>query len=408
MSEKIIDRVKFDLSWWKDREKNVEEVYSDLAPGVKLGRAYQKGRLKHFRAVYKRYRQQRGTLSAEEAFTLSTIKDAMKVQWRQLYPKRWQRRFFKLVQAIKNISAATSDVAMVDNLGHFGRQQQLASDNRRSFHNTLRKMGFEQAIPDLDRQLAQGRSEFQVPLSFFLENGKSAQYNLQFRKNADGITYDFEGYHAHLTFENAPEQNRSRSFKVTGDQGFTATESRNLLAGRPVEKTVVDVDGGLAPTWVQLNFNTRDGDGQFTLTRYPPDKKFDIDGAISSLPLRSTEGGLQLPQMAAALKEGAIVPALFDSGNIAIPVFLAASPMEGEIKLFNDKMKPVTAEQLHNAGAKMKTGATLSIDNTQIKPPTSEDGNKKLNNAAQTIKKVTPTGPMVKKSAKKKTGLGPR
>jgi hypothetical protein len=408
MSDKITNRVEFDLSWWKDKEKAIDNFFSDLAPNVKLGPAYQKGRLKYYRTVYKRYRQQRRTLSPEEAFTLSTLKDAMRAQWRQLYPNKWKRRFFKLVHAIKNISVATSDVAMVDNLGHFGRQQQLASDNRRSLHTTLRKMGFEQAIPDLDRQLAQGRSEFQVPLPFILENGKSAQYNLLFRKNADGTTYDFERYDAHLTFENAPELNRSRSFKVTEGQGFTATESRNLLAGRPVEKTVVDVDGGLAPTWVQLNFNTRDGDGQFTLTRYPPDKKFDIDTAITALPLRSTDGGLQLPQMAAALKEGAIVPALFDSGNIVIPVFLAASPMEGEIKLFNDKMKPVTAEQLRNAGARMQTGATLSIDNSQIKPTTSEDGNKKLNNVAQTIKKITPTGPMVKKTAKKKTGLGPR
>lgn len=407
MTNTSINRVEIDLSWWRDKERTIDNVFTDLAPNVKMGSAYKKARLEYFLNVRRRYLRQRATLTPEEHFSLSLLKDAIKVHWRQLYPQKWKRGLFKLAAAIKHVSKNAVGVSAQGKLGHFEQREQQRSQNRLNLHETLRKAGFEHAIVEVDRQLSQGRPEFQVPLSFFIDNGKSAEYDLHFRKAADGVSYDFEKYDAHLRFENTPGLNRSRSFKVSQGEVFTAKEAHNLLTNRAVLKTTVDSDGNHLPAWVQLNFNQRDNDGQFALTHMPPGKDFNLEAALSKLPLYGMNDGLQRLQMVNELKEGALVSAFFENGNLVTPIFITASPMNGELQLFNQKMKPITTEQLFNSPPLSGQSANLNLDGWGKTLTPNESKDKKLNNRSAKMSKVPSQNlPRVKISPKNRKGLG--
>lgn len=392
MLDRSVNRVDFDLSWWKEKEKNIDNTFQDISPGVKSSRAYRKARMEYFQSVYKRYRDQRHTLTKDEKLSMKLLRAAIKGQRRQLYPNWWIRNIVRLVKAVINLVTQTPG-QWKDEVGHFDSIERSRSNNRSQLHEGLRKNGFESAIPELDQQMQKGLTEFQIPLAFYLDKDKSIEYRLQFKKGADG-NYEFHRYDAHLQHENNPELNRSRSFRMVDNQGINAGEARNLLEGRAVEKTVVDFEGHSTKTWVQLNFNERDTEGQFKLKRFPPEHGFDLEKSLSDMPFREMSNPVAQDELFTKLKSGNVATITYDDGYGTSTMYAWADPKDGEVKYLDANKQPITREQVLNQRQQPAQSASLTIET----PSQQQNQSTKLNNRKPQVVK--------KRTAKVKRGQG--
>lgn len=399
MYEKTVNRVDFDLSWWKDKEKNIDNIFQDISPNVKTSRAYRKARMENFQSVYKRYRQQRHTLNKDEKLSLKLLGAAIKAQRKQLYPNWWIRNTVRLVKGVIELIKGIIDLVTStpgqwkNDIGHFDTVERTKSQNHLDLHKSLRDNGFEQAIPELDQQLKKGLAEFNISLPFYLDKEKSIEYQLHFRREADG-TYEFDRYAAHLQHENDKDQNRSRTFRMVEGKGFNAAESRNLLEGRAVEKTVVDFEGNSTNTWVQLNFSERDSDHQFKLKRFPPEHGFTLDKLLDGMPFRELSNPVDKQALFTKLSNGEIAPVTYDDGFNSIPMYAYADPKSGEIKYMTENSLPVTQEQIQTMQQNPGQAASLIIE----QPEQAQQQQPKLNN----------NQPRIRKAPAPKTNQGPK
>jgi hypothetical protein len=364
MESRNINKVEFDLDWWKEKEKKIDTVFS---PGVRNGKSYKRAKYRYYRNVYRHYRQNRRALSPDERFTLKMLRDELKLQRPGLHKYWAMRRVFRLSEIV---SGTTNRLfGTYDNTQSQYAQIQLARhSNRQDLSEGLRRNGFEQAIPEMERKMQQGLPEFNVPISYYLDKDRSIEYNLHFKKADDNGTYIFDKYEAHLLFENAPERNRSQPFRVIDNHTFRADEAQHLLEGRAIEKQFVDAGNNAIKSWVQLNFNEREVDGGFKLKRFPPEHGFNLEKAVSELPILENSDITARNNLYDTFRNGKIATVTVHNGHQEIKLFAVADPREGEIKLFNQLMEPLSREQL-----KQMTQSGLTIVTPSVNPAQQEN-----------------------------------
>jgi hypothetical protein len=383
MESRNINKVEFDLDWWKEKEKKIDTVFS---PGVRNGKTYKRAKYRYYRNVYRHYRQNRRALSPDERFTLKMLKDELSLQRRGLFGNwlvRQGYRSYERVSGTLNRMFGTYD----NTQSQYAQIQLARHNNRQDLSDGLRRNGFEQAIPEMERKMQQGMPEFHVPMSYYLDKDKSIEYSLHFKKADEQGNYVFDKYDAHLVFENEPERNRSQPFRVIDNHTFRADEAQHLLEGRAIEKQFVDAGNNTIKSWVQLNFNEREVDGGFKLKRFPPEHGFNLDKALSELPILENSSITAKNNLLADFRAGKTVTVTVDNGHQEIKLFAIADPKEGEIKLFNQSMEPVSREQL-----KQMTQPSLTIVTPSINPAQQENHkqSEKLNHNKPKIKRSPP------------------
>jgi hypothetical protein len=386
MESRNINRVEFDLDWWKEKEKKIDTVFS---PGVRNGKTYKRSKYGYYRNVYRHYRQNRRALSPDERFTLKMLKDELSLQRRGLFGNWFIRQGYRSYEKISG--TLNRMFGTYDNTQSQYAQIQLARhSNRQDLSEGLRRNGFEQAIPEMERKMQQGMPEFKVPVSYYLDKDKSIEYSLHFKKADDLGNYVFDKYDAHLLFENAPERNRSQPFRVIDNNTFRADEAQHLLEGRAIEKQFVDAGNNTFKSWVQLNFNEKDIDG-FKLKRFPPEHGFNLEKTVSELPILENASITAKNNLLTEFRAGKTATVTIDNGHQEIKLFAVADPKEGEIKLFNQSMEPVSREQL-----KQMTQPSLTIVTPAVNPAQQEDHKQ--------TEKLNHNKPRIKSSTTKKKG----
>ena len=371
-----VNRVEFDISWWKDKDKNIDAAFGgELGAAVKNSRNFKKSRYDYHRSVYRNYRRHRKTmqppLTLDEKQSLKYLKDAISIQRRALYRNRLVRGFVRLGSFIKR--SAVRMFGESTPMGHYDTVMLARQTNRKELTDTLAKNGFAQAIPELDRHLQQGLPEFQIPISLYIDKEKTMEYRLPFRRNDDG-TYTLDRYDAHLLHESQPDLNRGRSFKLVDGHGITAKQAANLLEGRAVQRPVIDVDGQVTDTWVRLSFSERDLDHQFKLKRYDPEGGLDIGKDLKGLPFRELNNPVARDILFSKLKNGNIAGITFDNGTSAFSMFAYADPTAGEVKFLDQHKKPITRQKLLGT-SQTQPGNPAQGPSLNIEHPTNKNNN---------------------------------
>ena len=127
---------------------------------------------------------------------------------------------------------------------------------------------------------------------------------------------------------------RYHSFEMADWPGLKANQVLSLLEGRALKQHYTDATGHENSRWVEL--------GAQGVQHYSPDHGFDIATTLAALPniTRNQE------ELIRYLENGQCVPTHWQQNGQFQNIYVQADPANGSLKIFDAKMKPVTAEQL--------------------------------------------------------------
>lgn len=278
----VADRIQKELKLEISNEERMRGLFS---ADVINSRSALLKKLERLEDIHARYKN---TTRSDEQMTLQLLlikkKGMEKIlhpnwAWRALH-SLWGR--FKSERKLKSL--AKSDTETVARL----TEQAMA-------------MGFSVEGKSIEKQMANAADHFQVGHSFYKSDTDRMDYNLMFEKDESGI-FQFEKYGAALTNEQSGEV-RKQQFSVT-DEPVTALKASNLLSGRSVQQEVKDGQGNIQKSWIKLDFNDKDLEGNHKVKRFLNDFGFDLEKSIDALKINESRLQESKEQLVTALKNG--------------------------------------------------------------------------------------------------------
>lgn len=308
------------LKQWKEREQRYEKLFS---PSALKSREFIREKLNHFDGL--RAKVLAGSLN-EDALAMR----ALQLERRQLARQAYPNLIIRLLESAISAFKLDRNVARLKTEGQ---------NNNEAIRDAMEKAGLGRHYSSAEQMMKQGVAEFKVPVSYHVNEKERMDLNLSFKKD-NGGRYLFEGYKASLYNEAEKGKPRQHTFFQSEALAVNSDQAYNLLSGRAVQQH------GSSP-WQQLDFNDKDGSGNYRTKQFPESYGFKIEEMLSALPLdESNKSGVLT-----ALKNGDKVPVVLSAANKETACFLAADPHRKEINIYNDAGGKVTLEQLNHKAA---------------------------------------------------------
>lgn len=131
--------------------------------------------------------------------------------------------------------------------------------------NQVKFTGFGDGLEsELKNKINSGEPAFTLQHNMEYGNDK-VNTTLHFRKSEDKDMYFFNKYDMSV---NKGDSEINQTFFVGRDNTFTHKEAYNLLDGRTVNKNLVNKDRESYNSWVKLDFNDADANGNFKMKHF--------------------------------------------------------------------------------------------------------------------------------------------
>jgi hypothetical protein len=203
-------------------------------------------------------------------------------------------------------------------------------------------LGFGDKINlELQKNIAAGKEAFQLPIEAEYNNGDKksiVKYDVDFAKSKTSETYFLNKYTATLKGED-PSKDKSQLFYINKGNGVTAKEAFNLLEGRAVYKKLVDRENNPYEAWLQLNFKEKDDKDNFKVQRYFPKYGFDLEKALSKLPVKELDNIERKTEILKSLEKGNTPQVTYQRDAGDEKMFLAANPKERKVDVYDDQFR---------------------------------------------------------------------
>lgn len=309
-----VNRVEMELSQWRSREERFSKLFSF---NLSSNRALLKEKLQYYERIATKYK---GTQDLDERFALRVLRQERNKMEKQLYPNLLIRLLRRLL-----VAPVREQIVIRQN----ARQ---AEQNSQSLHDQLQRAGFTGLSNKLDEQIRQGNGQFNIPVSYYINEKERLDHQLSFAKDQAG-QYQFEGYKTSLHNEMKPEENRQQYFSMTTGYGIDATEAHNLLAGRSIQK------GG---TWVQLDFNDKDPQGNYRVKEFQSGYGYDLEKVLQQLPLKELLNKSEANNLQDALKQGSRQSVSFVKDGNEQRYYIEANPQFKSVNIYDEHSRKIT------------------------------------------------------------------
>lgn len=197
-------------------------------------------------------------------------------------------------------------------------------------------LGFSEAHRDeIARKMENDTDKFNISgkRDFPGMKGKeSVDYTIYFKK------YDrIDAYHPYMYHAAVPQLERSQSFRMVQDAGFSLPDAFNLLHGRAVHKLVIDHhERRLKPYWFQLDLSTKDVHGNHPVIKHSwSGQELSIGKELEARGVNEMLNPTTRVNLILSLYHGNAEPVTIHSGDQNLRVFAVVSPGERSVKLFN-------------------------------------------------------------------------
>jgi hypothetical protein len=216
--------------------------------------------------------------------------------------------------------------------------------NLKYLQDNVRNHGFGGNLQsELQTQLEKGAPEFR--LAFQSEvNKRTIDATLYFKRSENTDMYFFNKYDVRVEAERNKEP-VAQTFYLNKGQGVTLKEAYNLLNGRAVHKELTDKLDQKYQAWVQLDFNSKDKNGNYERKQYHQNYGFDLKEALSYYPLKGMDQKEEMDKFVRSLERGNVQMVTLEIPGKDVKVFMEANPQYKTITLYNDKMKRLDQEQ---------------------------------------------------------------
>ncbi|REA60161.1 hypothetical protein DSL64_15930 [Dyadobacter luteus] len=310
-----LNRIENDVESWLAKEQRFTKLFS---AAVIKSRDFQKEKLDHFKNLSHKYR---GDLSQDERISIRVLRQQTRQMERQLYPNlivRLARRAFRASQrVVKNFAANRRQTA-----------------NQRQLESRITAMGFTGMSSKLAEQIAEGKQQFGLPVSYYKNENERVDFELSFSRSADG-TYRIADLKVSLDDQKAGQQ-RQHSFTGDHKDGLTAAQASNLLAGRAVKTQ---------DKWIQLDLNDVNAQGKHRVKEFHQGYGYDLLKAVSQLPIKELKNQQQKQQLLEGLQSG-------EKQNVTIRIngkdrylSIEANPQFKTINIYDQQNQKISVNQ---------------------------------------------------------------
>ena len=235
--------------------------------------------------------------------------------------------------------------------------------------NQVKFTGFGEGLEnELKANIEKQQSTFQLQYAHKFGNDETVS-TLNFRKSDTQDMYFFNNYHLSLQ-QAGNKEPLKQTFYVGKDNTFTLKEGYNLLAGRAVNKDLVNKEQEGYNSWVQLNFKETDNSGNYKLKHFTEAYGFDLKGALEKLPIKEMAVPEDRAKLIESLEKGNRQSATFLSNGQEQKRFIEANPQYKSITVYDGNMKRIRNDQ--KEGESSSQSATK--DNKKAQKQDSEEG----------------------------------
>lgn len=309
-----VNRVEMELNQWRSREERFSKLFNF---SLSNNRSLLKEKLHHYGRIGTKYK---GTKNLEERFALQILKQEKSKLLKLLYPNllvRFVRRLL-VVPLIEQIAVR--------------KDAKEEEKNNQSLHDKVQRIGFRDLSNQIDQQIKQGHEQFNIPVSYYINEKERLNHELSFVKDQSG-QYQFEGYKTTLQNESKPEEERSQYFKVQGRNPIDATEVYNLLAGRAVQKE---------NSWIKLDFNDKDAKGNHRIKEFHSGYGYDLEKAVQQLSLKELSNKTETDKLKHDLKQGNRLPVTLIKNGNEHRFYIEANPQFKSINIYDEHSRKIT------------------------------------------------------------------
>lgn len=309
-----INRVEAAIQQWQRKEERFSKLFSFA---LSRNRALLSEKLQYYDGIASRYRYSN---NVDERFALRLLKQERRQIEKQLYPNlaiRLLRRLLAL--SFREQITVRQDI-------------KKAQENNQTLQHQLHRAGFTGLSAKLEEQMKQEQPKFSVPVSYYVNEKERMDYQLSFAKDEKG-QYRLEGYTANLHNEAKPNEQRRQYFVLNNDTGIDATEAYNLLSGRAIQQ---------AGTWMQLDMNDKDAQGNFRIKQFHANYGYDLENALKQLPLKELQDKNEAQKLYGALKTGSCQSVTFIQNGHEHRYYIEANPQFRSINIYDEHSKKIT------------------------------------------------------------------
>jgi len=273
--------------------------------------------------------------------------------------------------------------------------------------DNIKYMGFgEKLYPELEKQMQQGFTEFQLKIQTEFNKDKIGA-TLHFKKSDNSEMYFLNRYDA--TLEKANNEKLSQTIYLNKGQGITMKETYNLLNGRSVNTDLTTKEGQKYNAWVQLDFKNKNKQGNYETKQFHQNYGYDLMASLQKYPIKELMDVKEKERLIASLQRGNLQVVTFQLNGSDQKMFIEANPQFKTLNIYDKDMKIAQhdslkkeqpARQTNNHEKQAENGVELK-DKSQSQQADENDSKKNFKSA----KKEKSDSLMPKKRVSNKNGL---
>ncbi|HEX5553354.1 MAG TPA: hypothetical protein VFX43_08905 [Chitinophagaceae bacterium] len=314
MNNSPVNRVEADLNQWRSKEERFSKLFSF---SLSSNRALLKEKLNYYDRIAAKYK---GTQDLDERFALRVLRQERKRIEKQLYPNL-------LIRLLRRLLVAPVKEQIV-----IRQDNRKTEQNSQALHQQVQRSGFPDLSTKIDEQIRQGQQQFSIPVSYYLNDKERLDHQLSFAKDQSG-QYHFEGYKTALYNEAKPDEKRLQFFSIRHEHNINTTEAYNLLSGRCIQNR---------GTWLQLDFNDKEPNGNFRVKQFHFDYGYDLDKALQQLPLKELLNKGETDSIKERLKSGDRISVSFVKDGNEQRFYIEANPQFKSVNIYDEHSRKLT------------------------------------------------------------------
>ncbi len=207
-----------------------------------------------------------------------------------------------------------------------------------NLQNDLKYLGFGQNTllnQQLEEQVLKELREFELYTEEYFDDQTKIEAKLYFRKTEASERYFVYKFDALLRYSDDPDKDRAQTFKIYKGYGITFKEAFNLLQGRAVFKNNLDSGGEKYSAWFQLNFDKKDPENNYIVSKYYSGYGFDLEKALKNYSIQDLQKEDTKAALIRSLQRGNLQQVIMNKTNKTEKMFIEANPKNKTITIYS-------------------------------------------------------------------------
>lgn len=221
----------------------------------------------------------------------------------------------------------------------------MNENNLEFLKNTLERMDFPAEVGNkLAKEVETQKPEIKLGHEVN-RNNETVQFDLNFRKSDTSDMYFFNSYQATLKTGNEAHD-KSQEFRIRNGNNMGMDEAFNLVAGRAVQKSMVNGDGDAYQAWLKVDFSQKDGYGNHKVDQFSERYGYNLEKALDKFPIAELGNTESRKELLESLKAGNSTAVSFTKDGKEALLFVEANPRLRTINIKDEQGVSVRRDQL--------------------------------------------------------------